>query len=546
MFLRSDLSGRLTISWIAAGVFAVTAAWIFFLVQGLPIGDPDDWDHVLAAKDLPWAALLKNTFRPWSSSLHWLGQTDRLNEVASRRVFLSVMLKSIGSVFGLHALPYYIFSKVIFFAGSNGLLFLILHRLSASVPLSLAGTFFYLVVPAHYAHVLWLTDPATFVHFFLLAGLWSYAKWKEGLARGRGGGWLAALVASAWLGIKTKEPALVLPCMVLGDLAVDFSFYRRFAWKSGGLMILMLAVIFQIVPANAFLSGEHRSFFFHISTVIRMLFQNYGCGYQDEVRSAFAGPSRVWPVSVARTLGFFMIWTLAAGFSFALLLKQKTGSKPDFFLRTMVRMTGFWILMEIFWMGFFQPDPRYFSGFMIPLVIILVYGVSRSLKRMRKAPKKIFAGALGLAMFLSVAANFYNILWLRVKVGQRVSRFWGLAQTFYADEFGRAPAGDVASYYCALWVPDLSKPRLKARSYFIEMGYDEWNRVAGGPPELFEENAVKGFVYAAVFSKEKYEGLPKVKRIAALDGINSKSFFERVLYRFYSKPQKLYLYRWTP
>ena len=127
----------------AVAVFLICFSWILLLTQGLPIGDPDDWDHVLVAQDISWNELATKFVTSWSSSHLWTGQVDRINEMTNRRLFLTIVLKSISSVFGLKSFPFYIFSETLFFSGTTALLFLLLIVLTNSILFSLAGTIFF-------------------------------------------------------------------------------------------------------------------------------------------------------------------------------------------------------------------------------------------------------------------------------------------------------------------------------------------------------------------------------------------------------------------
>lgn len=195
-------------------VFLFVFSWVLFLTQGFPMGDYDDWAYVLGAYDTPWPALLKNFLFPWSRTGYWDGQSDRIGAVLHRRIFQSVANKAVSSIFGLQFFPFYIFQKGLFFAGTSVLLFFLLLRLTHSRGLALGGILFYLTVPAHYPHVLWIADPVTMVHFFVLACLTTFLslwnnfdvppRWKGVRKR------LILLFVLGWVGIKTKEPGLIL------------------------------------------------------------------------------------------------------------------------------------------------------------------------------------------------------------------------------------------------------------------------------------------------------------------------------------------------
>src|SRR3989338_1759703 len=199
-------------------VFLCVVIWMILLTQGMPFYDPDDWDHVLISDDTPWKLMIQNFITPWSTSENWVAQASMMDQVRNKRVFLGIVLKSITGVFGYKFFPYYLFSKVLFFAGTITLLFLILVSLNSSYRYAITGALFYLLVPANYLHALWISVPETMAHFFILLSVYLYLNLGISLDQGnlKFSYWrtLGFLFIAGWFAMKTKETAVILPLML--------------------------------------------------------------------------------------------------------------------------------------------------------------------------------------------------------------------------------------------------------------------------------------------------------------------------------------------
>ena len=207
-----------------------------------------------------------------------------------------------------------------------------------------------------------------------------------------------------------------------------------------------------------------------------------------------------------------------------------------------------WVVFEILLMGFFQADPRYFSGTMIPLTILtarLIYCVST----MYPASWKRW---LWMIPFFSVIwATFYNnfshVIYLRRLIGQRSHLFLNLSKHVYADAFPNSPQNSrsLALFYAAVYVPNFNGPRMRDVSYFIDMNYDAWNKLKTGTKEEFRESADQGFRYYVGFEKEKFGTGPEIQELAVIDRINQSSLFEWILYKTRKKPLPMYLLKYS-
>jgi hypothetical protein len=528
--------------------FVLTCLWIVLLTQGLPIGDFDDWDHILVAQDIPYKTLLKNFFTPWSVSEHWTGQFDRINETTTRRIVLSLVLKTIAAVFGLQFLPFFLFSKALFFAVTVTLVFYFLHEVTQSRLLSVLGAAFFILVPAHYPHLVWVTDPITMVHPLMLAGLLAFYKLQQNPQKPVL--WSLLIFAAGWTAIKTKEPALTFPLVIglytLFHLRLNrASFLKSLPWFAfAGLLVFQLVPIFHLKSGDTLLTN------FNWETLRRMVFRNYECGYEDEPVSAFFSFDHVWPGSIARTFTCPTLWMLVLFFVLyaAVRMRGKIAPEQRFLAHPLVRIAAIWACVEFYFMGKFQPDPRYFSGTMIPLTLMsfrLIQSLARSFPKWKMWVLVPVLASYGWA----IAENFDHVRWLRLHIGQRNKRLFETASLIYKQI---APAElisrrNIGLFYTAQYFPDPKHPHLKQVLFWMppELGYADWSKSQVKTVEEFQKYAAAGAVFYADYEDLKMPDDPRLKLIGTVTGVNESSLFEKIARAFKKKgPGRLLVYQW--
>lgn len=407
----------------ASVILVVVLGVTIFLFQGLPAADLDDWDKIILARETPWSRFASSFLTPWSQSQHWVGQTDRYDEVRYKRIVLPMLLKFSQGFFGTDFFAMYFLTKGIFFAGTVALMFLLL---SQAVPwfFALAGTLCFLFVPAHYSHALWIADSATVSYAFLFLGIFLLRAVHKNITGGgsrfRFACLLAGIFATGWTGIRAKELALVLPLVVFLFSLLNFKQWKTAPGRYALLNLVMAFVAFQIVPVTRLALGSMPGLQFKWETIGRLLFLNYECGYDNETRSAFFSWEHVFPVSVARTLGFFLLWSIVLAFILLLwrVIRRDKTAQP-FWKNEMTRIAGLWLLVEVPFLGMFQPDPRYFSGTLAPVLILtarLFYCALRGARR------PVFWGLL-TTLFFAAGFNLYenvqNALSVRLMIGKK-------------------------------------------------------------------------------------------------------------------------------
>jgi hypothetical protein len=543
--------------WILfSAVFIVIMGFLLVLTQGLPIGDPDDWDHILSSQDTPWMTMLQNFFTPWSTSRNWVAQTDLIDQTIGSRLFHGIALKTVTRLFGHGSFPYYLFNKVIFFSGTVTILSILLFKLTRSLSLTVAGTVFYALVPSHYAHVLWNSVPETIVHFFLIVCVFTYVKLSQLLETGKRGksfwSWLGLLFIAGWFCMKTKETAIILP-LVLGSYScIKFFRWRRSPLQLFGLLGTIVYLVLLVVPVTHLVSssGEFGRVF-NWDILVRMVFRNYDCGYDNEPTTAFFSAEQLFPVSIARTIGFFSLWALLL---FTILYSwrrffNKTKLSPLFFGHPLVGISVVWIIIELFLIGFFQPDPRYFSGTMIPITIVLVWLVHVVLNSYSGIVKRIASGVIFFSVIMTVYINFQHVIWLRQQIGQRSHLFYYMAESIFKDYFSEeAPLRrDVGLFYCPVYeLDDNQRPRLKELTYHVTLDYQALNKTQSPSLDEFEQQASNGAIYLMTTHPNTYLNHSRIQLVKKLSSINQESVFERCLYKLKKKlPTPYYIFKYA-
>lgn len=529
------------ISLVAWLVFGGALFWSVILFQGMPASDIDDWDKIIMSRDVSWKDFSTSFFTPWSKSHNWVGQTDRNDEVRYKRIVLPMLLKLSQQCFGLNFFAMYFLTKGIFFAGCVTMVFLLLAQV---VPLlyAISGTLVFLFVPAHYSHVLWIADTATLCYFFLFLGIWMlYAIQKNILEQGsnRQFCWLLfALLVIGWIGIRAKEPMLVLPLVVFLYSLAHFRRWKQSPVKFLALNAAMAVVAFQIIPVTHLGGGSLPSINFSLTTIGRLLFRNYACGYDNETVSAFFSWDHVFPVSVARTLGFFTLWSgaLAWGTLFFRKYMLKDRGGVPFWGHPLIQTCGFWLLAEIPFLGMFQPDPRYFSGTMAPVIILCVrlfYCAIRGMSR-------FFRWGLIAFTLLGVGFNIYenaqNSLSVRIMIGRKLNYFWEASRIILEDMTGGKITDPLklGKFYCSLSAYRDQPGAIKNQLFYAAgINYEGWNKVplGRGSLEEFLVQSNKGHPYYITNNAFDLSGNLEIKQIGSIDGINHGSLLEQCLFK---------------
>src|SRR3989338_5270349 len=536
-------------------VFCFVLAWCVLLFQGLPASDIDDWYRVLMARQVNWNTYASSFFKPWSLSLDWAGQTDALDAIHTKRILNPIVLKFSQQVFGLNSFAMYFLAKGLFFAGCVSVVFLLLVQV---VPLlfAVSGMIVFLFVPAHYIHVLWIADGGTMCYFFLFLGVLIVSAVQKNILelgpRKQYACLLLTLFITGWMGIKAKESMLVLPLVVFLYSLFCFRSWKVAPLKFILLNITMLIVAFQIVPITNLNAAAVPSLNFNFETIGRLFFRNYDCGYDNETVSAFFSLEHVWPVSVARTICFFILWTTVISSVFLVWKRWilKKNAVMSFWNHSLVQICGLWLIAELPFLGMFQADPRYFSGTMAPIIILTVRLAYCATKEMGR----FWSLALLLLWIFSIGSNIYeniqSTLSIRLILGQKFNYLLETAKTVLEDIKGEKVDNDleVGEFYARIKDGSHLNPPIKNYVFYANLGigYDGWNLMPFGQNSLedFKLHAKKGYKYYITVEELDLSKTSDVKQVDIVDGINKDSFLEQLLYNAKKKyPKKVKIYK---
>jgi len=539
----------------ASLVFLCVLGWGALLFQGLPASDLDDWDKILLARETPWSEFTGSFLTPWSQSHNWIGQTDRYDEVHYKRIVLPMLLKLSQQWFGVNYFAMYLLTKAFFFAGCMAIVFILLTQ---AVPLSYAllGTITFLFVPIHYSHVFWIADSATIGYFFFFLGILLLSMLIRSpfdkQARGRFWALLAGLFVTGWVGIKTKEMMLVLSLIVFVYSLLNFKQWKTAPARWALLNLAMFVMAFQIIPITHLNSGSTQGFHFNFNTLFRLLFLNYDCGYENEVRSAFVSWDHVFPVSIARTLGIFMLWTTVFAFVFYLWRRwfKRDAGLIRFLANPVIVVCAIWCLIELPFLGMLQPDPRYFSGIMAPILILLVRLFYCVLKGASQNARIVFGILLAVSFGFNIFENAQNCISLRLMVGKKMNRFSETARRILEDVRGTKISDDltVGKAYCSICGDTAGGETIRDLTYYVDLGFEAWNKVPLAKDNFqdFLEKAKLGYRYYATFNKLEPVEFPEIKLIGLVDGINHSSLLEQAVYAKKKKrPTVLKIFKYT-
>ena len=519
------------------------------------MGDLDDWNHITRSHDRKWSTdLIPNLIRPWPKSKFWTGQIDR----SYNRLGHDISLKLVASSkLGDNDFAYYLILKAPFFAGTVAIFFVLCYWLTCSFPYSLLGTLFFLLIPAQYAHILWLSDATTLANFCTILGFLFAFLVFENIRQKRGmASFVLVLLAAyftAWFGIRTKESSLIVPVVMGGYGILKLRNWRDEKLKISLLLLSAAHLVFLIVPIEHLGSNPTvGTVAFKWENILRMVLKNDATGYEDEPASAFFSSDMVWPSSIARTFGFFSLWTIIIHVGMYLFNKKRHlgNMTSTFFGNPLVAMLAIWVFLEIPLMGRFQADPRYFCGTMVPLSLLATRIIYCAHQTSEINIKKILI-AISLFSFIWTVpyVNLQHTIWLRLQIGKKFNYFIETARIVHADLFpnDKAPLREIGRFYCSVCEPSKKNPsKIENYLYYWELPFEGWVKDRSGSVEKFKQFAERGYIYYVTYQlTATLKEHPNIKYVAMIDGINSSSVFEKVAYALKKKvPPTLHILKW--
>lgn len=426
--------------WI--GIFCFTA--IYFIFMGMLSGDApidlgDDLARLVYSQTQPWDVVLQSFF-----SLDYyhpgddpLGQGIALHGLTNR-VGQTLLLKVAYVVFRQTDALYYLF-QFLFACGTFTLLAYLVYKLTGgSLVFAFASAMFYAVLPFAFVHHTWLSDPAKQAHFFILTAFTAFLKILEPrLMSGRPLPtvrlwlWSALFLVSAFMACKIKMSGLIVPLATLTYSALSLmgqglnkkDLTRKFTFIA--ILAAVLAVIY--FTAHAVQSGK-----IHPENIFKMTAMNTGNEYEGENNCALFDLSHVPPVSLARSLGFFLSWVLLGStarlFSF----------RKVFFPRGAL-LIGIWFFWEILLYAIAKTEPRYLTDALIPLGILTAVLFRMTIKETKGILlRRLFTLFISIGFLFSLSAHLQSLLFIRNWWASYYCNLERIPAILYNDYHGRS------------------------------------------------------------------------------------------------------------
>lgn len=514
----------------ACHAFLLGFAFAFFFQQGLPFTFGDDLNFTYEASRISWATILRGVFNPFTPGWYVHG----VEAILTNRVFQTAIYKLIHQLAGLNPVVFRVF-KAAMLAATGTLIFRFVLYLTQSRAVGFASAIFFFTLPPVFRSTVWIADPEILVQFSILVSLFLFLEVYEGKY---GNGRLAVLVAlsaflSAWLGMKIKETARIVPFLLLAFLALRHhrDFFRwikadRKNWALlGGSLILLLPVI-PLSPQRIALDERSHTAIFHFKF------------------------SNLLIVLRETTLLLIVLFVLLLLGCFILLGRRPslTGNTERSFP---ILPSG--LLLVVLWTGLsaagfamnfhLEGNLRYLTTFLTPLTV-LIFSIYGWVSRFWSAKVvKLFHSIFGIALILIVQRNIDEIIFIRnFDLGFEVAEHLFIKK-IYEDRYGvHEPSWQQLDNFYRGIAPakpiELNEIRIK-----------EWDDNVRDQTKVenLERVASKwGAAYVLSFNEGLYADEPHVQLLHQTTTA-TPSLYSVLLSRIKKKVhRKIYLYKFSP
>lgn len=419
------------------GVFFGFFFFAFILLQNLPFTFGDDLNIVYVAKTTSWSKLFGEFFHPFTQALYVHGLHCQL----STRVFQTIIFK-LSYLLGGYQANFFWFHKAVGYGVCCLGVFLITAFYAQRIlPGLLAAIFFGFCAPVMMTTA-WLADSEIVAQAFLVMSLFFFIRLVSPQETGGGARWfllMAGYFLAAWMAMKLKETARIIPMITLG--------YLILTWRHCGVFGKRLKV--ALLVASGFLLLSIIPGFRDTSVVV------------DE-RSAEAvrelSFSGLLTLSVS-LLDYFFIPLLLICFFLLLFTFKRAGQRILLILSScknpLLIILIFWALFSMsgFMLKFdVSSNPRYITTPLIPWTILIFVVLSSVLEQLRVIVRnKIVLVALsvlvGAACFFQGFPGSKNgFFTFKLDEVLYVRNFWGgtdiaihkMAGRVYSDYFNGA------------------------------------------------------------------------------------------------------------
>lgn len=253
----SHLESQRTLS-LAGGVFLLGFGFAMFLLQNLPFTFGDDLNNINLVKNTPWPVLLRALANPFTPAWYVHG----IESLLTTRAFFSVLFKLLYDQFGYNENAFWAL-KAAGFAGTGALVFLLVAALTQKKWVGFMAALFLFTLPPVYRTVSWISDIEIVTELFILTSFFLFLSVyfcgeKSSLKRTLPT--VILLMASAYLGMKLRETARMIPFILLGFIIFhqnrNLVKWLRTDARNKVLVITSLLLFLPIIPWKGPTAGE--------------------------------------------------------------------------------------------------------------------------------------------------------------------------------------------------------------------------------------------------------------------------------------------------
>ena len=272
---------------LAFGIFLLGFTFAMFLLQNLPFTFGDDLNNINLVKHTPWPVLLRALANPFTPAWYVHG----IESLLTTRAFFSVIFKLLYDLFGYNENAFWAM-KAGGFACTGALIFIFVATVTQKKWVGFMASLFYFTLPPVYRSISWISDIGILAEMFIALSflLFLSVYFCEGeTSPKRILLPVCLLIFSAYLGMKLRETARMIPFILLGFIILHQN-RNLFKWFGGNAknkilfltsLILFLPVIPWIRPqADEFDTRSHaavfqidyRNFLFILAPLFKILF----------------------------------------------------------------------------------------------------------------------------------------------------------------------------------------------------------------------------------------------------------------------------------
>jgi len=497
-------------------------------LQNLPFTFGDDINNVHFVKTISWTPILRGVLNPFTPAWYVHG----MDSLLTTRPFLTFLLKSLYELFGYNPNAFWCL-KAASYAGVSALICLFLILFTQQKWLGILGSVFFCLLPPVYRSISWISDSEIIAEFFLVISFFVFLRLYTAEGRQKLSHSLLpvlVLIASAWLGMRLRETARMIPFVLTGFLLLHQNISLP-QWLGQGsknklLFAVSLLLFFLVIPWDP-AAGAQFDARSHLA-IFNLRFDHL--------------PQTLWPLF--QTIGALLLLPIAM----IIFILWRSGAKGDktFWRKSSVPLFFFtiWSLFPLasFLLNFKVADNnRYLTTPLIPLILLtFTFFGNLSLEFNEKLRKYLRVGFL-VVVLVSSQRNLDEIVFIRHFYGGIDIADYLLTKKAYEDRFNDPDASweELDDFYAGRGLA--SKPEFQVAKI------KEWDpnmREEVKPENLAKLASKHGVVYVLSLTDGLFQNEPRVKQLWKTTTANG-SFYSWIMPKIKKKTNRAcYLYKY--